>query len=303
MTSTWPSFTLFNRPVFAVLALVALFWMASAPASAARADDWFVDITNDRVDGVRQQLRRGVDPNRRAEDGTPSIMHAIREGAWQVYDLLAANKRTDVNALNDLGETPLMYLAVVGETKRAAALIARGAEVNKLGWTPLQYAVSRGHLDTARLLLDKGALINAPGPDGTTALMMAAYSGEQSVVQYLLNRGADPTMLTTRQETAGDWARRKGFDDLGRKLDAVESRVLAYRDALRREAGKVTVFGLDGASQSHTEVRATSAIPKPDLSLEARGADTGPGSAAQESPNGGTSRYFDLDRFNQPSAP
>lgn len=303
MTSTWPSLTVFNRVAFVILALAALLWTLAAPASAARSDDWFVDITNDRVDSVRQQLRRGVDPNRRAQDGTPSIMHAIREGAWQVYDLLAATKRTDVNALNDLGETPLMYLAVVGETKRAAALIARGAEVNKLGWTPLQYAVSRGHADTARLLLEKGALINAPGPDGTTALMMAAYSGDQAVVQYLLNQGADPTMVTTRKETAGDWARRKGFDDLGRKLDDVESRVLAYRKALRREAGQVTVFGLDGASQSHTDVRTTSAIPKPDLSLEAHRASTAPAKDEPATPESGTSKYFDLDRFNQPSAP
>src|SRR3546814_11395976 len=66
---------------------------------------------------------------------------------WDVYDLLAANKKTALNAININRETPLMYLAVVGETKRAQDLIRRGAMVNRLGWTPLQYAASKGHLD------------------------------------------------------------------------------------------------------------------------------------------------------------
>src|SRR5690606_7179149 len=103
------------------------------------------------------------------------------EGAWNVYDVLISNRKTDLNAVNFNRETPLMYLAILGETKRAENLIRRGAEVNRLGWTPLQYAASKGQLETVRMLVAHKALVNAPAPDGTTALMMAAYAGSEEV--------------------------------------------------------------------------------------------------------------------------
>src|SRR3546814_8503046 len=105
---------------------------------------------------------------------------------WDVYDLLAANKKTALNAININRETPLMYLAVVGETKRAQDLIRRGAMVNRLGWTPLQYAASKGHLDTVKMLVANKALVNAPGPDGTTTLMMARSEEHTSELQSLM---------------------------------------------------------------------------------------------------------------------
>src|SRR5690606_6455896 len=97
-----------------------------------------------------------------------------RDGAWGVYDVLAAHPKTARNAINKHRETPLMYLAVAGQTQRAQTLINKGALVNRLGWTPLQYAASKGHLDTVKMLVNNKAIVNSPGPDGTTALMMAA---------------------------------------------------------------------------------------------------------------------------------
>src|SRR5690606_23945675 len=108
------------------------------------------------------QLALGDDPNAVNKDGQPSVMVAIREGAWKVYDLLVRHRQINVNAVNANDETPLMYLAVIGDTKRAADLIAKGAEVNRLGWTPLHYAASKGHLATVKLLLSHKALVNAP---------------------------------------------------------------------------------------------------------------------------------------------
>ncbi len=72
----------------------------------------------------------------------------------------------------------------------AEELIAAGAQVNRLGWTPLHYAASRGRAQTARMLIAHGAIINAPGPDGTTPLMMAALSGNAEVVDLLRRNAA-----------------------------------------------------------------------------------------------------------------
>src|SRR5690606_30864243 len=106
-------------------------------------------------------------------------------------------------------ETPLMYLAVLGETKRAQALIRRGAMVNRLGWTPLHYAASTGKVETAKMLIANKAIIDAPAPDGTTALMMAAHSGSSSMVQLLLDHGAEVTTRNLQKLDAADWAREK----------------------------------------------------------------------------------------------
>lgn len=289
--------------------LAALSFAVASVAWAA-PKNWWIHIKNDRVADVKTMVSRGIDVNSVNAEGEPAIMQAIKEGAWQVFDLLAADRRTNVNAQNRLGETPLMYLAVVGESERARKLIQRGAEVNRLGWTPLQYAASRGHLSMVNLLLANDAHVNAPGPDGTTALMMAAFSGEQPIVQRLLDAGADPTMQTLQKERAADWARKRGFDDLGRKLDEVAERVLAYRDALRKQANQVVTYGLDSSwGSSSAAASHQPQIPAPDLRLDST--TTASGKAAQtksaasrndavpESSGQGTSRYFDLKRFDE----
>src|SRR5690606_34658556 len=127
----------------------------------ANPASWWVDITNNRVAKVQEALERGADPNAVSPGGQPAIMQAIRDGAWDVYDVLAAHPKTVVNAINTNRETPLLYLAVAGQTQRAQDLIRRGALVNRLGWTPLQYAASKGHLETVKMLVANKAVVNA----------------------------------------------------------------------------------------------------------------------------------------------
>lgn len=289
-----------------LLQLIVLATALISASAVAAPKNWWINITNDRASDVRAMIARGVDVNSVNADGEPAIMQAIRQGAWGVYDILAADRRTNVNAENRLGETPLMYLAIVGETARAQALIKRGAQVNRLGWTPLHYAASRGHLDTVKMLLANGAQVNAPGPDGTSALMMAAFSGEQPIVQALLNAGADPAMQTLQKQSAADWARKRGFNELGRKLDAVERRVLDYREALRKQSNQVITYGITapwGSSQPTNTTQQTDIAP-PDLQLDAaqqadKEATRSPDAEPAEEQTQGSSRYFDLKRFDQ----
>ena len=186
-------------------------------ARAVRPADAAVYLVNDQATDVKALLAAGWDPNTRIK-GQPVIMQAVRDGAWRVFDVLAADPRTDLNAANATDETPLMYLAVQGQTARARTLIARGAQVNRLGWTPLHYAASRGHLDTARLLLSHQAIVNAPGPDGTTPLMMAGLAGSRDMVQLLIDAGADPTMRNLSGLSAADWARSAKHENLADAL-------------------------------------------------------------------------------------
>ncbi len=265
-------------------------------AHAANPTDWWVDIANDRVASVQTMLAQGADPNELSPKGQPAIMQAIRDGAWKVYDVLAANPKTALNAINVNRETPLMYLAVLGQTKRAQDLIRRGAMVNRLGWTPLQYAASTGKVETAQMLIAKKALINAASPDGTTALMMAAHSGNEAMVQLLLDHGAEVTTRNLQKLDAADWARNNKHDALGAKLDALTDKVLKQRAALR---GQGAVAG--GSPEAGT------------LKLQDAGAGAGAApakkavpaeSAGKPAPEpSSSSRYFDLDRFNEKPNP
>lgn len=213
-------------------ALLALCVAVSTPAlaQAANPSDWWVYVANDYPDEIKDLLAHGADPNVRYRNGQPALMRAVVDGAWKVFDVLAANPRTDVNAENPAGETPLMYLAIAGQTDRARALMARGAQVNRLGWTPLHYAASKGQLAMAQLLLEHKAMVNAPAPNGETPLMMAALSGNKAMVELLLKAGADVTTLDTKGQDAADWATTGKSSKLAAELKTL----IAQQEAAKR---------------------------------------------------------------------
>ncbi|MEN4923151.1 ankyrin repeat domain-containing protein, partial [Achromobacter spanius] len=215
--------------------LLALAIGLAAPVSqAANSADWWVYVANDYPDDIKALLAQGSDPNVRYKNGQPAIMRAVVDGAWKVFDVLAADKRTDVNAENPAGETPLMYLAIAGQTERARKLIARGANVNRLGWTPLHYAASRGQMEMARLLLANKAMVNAPAPNGETPLMMAALSGRKPMVDLLIKSGADVTTQDTKGQDAAAWATTGKSTALASELSAMIAK--AEDDKRKRRA-------------------------------------------------------------------
>ncbi|OVZ59987.1 hypothetical protein CDO44_10505 [Pigmentiphaga sp. NML080357] len=165
--------------------------VALSAAQAGAAEDFWIAIRNDRASTVKTLLGQGIDPNMVNELSNTPLLEAIKEEAWAVYDVLLADKRIDVNRRNRLNESPLMYLAIRGETARMQALIERGAEVNQPGWTALHYAASKGHDDAVRLLIEHYAYIDAESPGKMTPLMMAMRYNHASTVKLLLDEGAD----------------------------------------------------------------------------------------------------------------
>jgi hypothetical protein len=95
--------------------------LAAPVAQAANMADWWIYVANDKDFDIKPLLDQGANPNRRTDAGQPAIMQAMRDHAWKTYDLLAADPRTDVNATNKQNETPLMFLAILGETETAGS--------------------------------------------------------------------------------------------------------------------------------------------------------------------------------------
>ena len=264
-----------------------------AAAYAANPAVWWNDISNDRAGDVQTLLAQGADPNEANNKGQPAIMQAIRDGAWHVYDILASDRKTAIDAVNSNNETPLMYLAIAGQTKRAEALINRGAKVNRLGWTPLQYAASKGHLDTVKMLIAHKAIVDAPAPDGTTALMMAAFSGSQPVVQALLDAGAEVTTQNLDHHDAADWAHLRKHDDLAKQLAALikktqDQRTIQHAKNQEREAASEASGSGTNATVPAAEVTPETGAAQPAATVP----DASNGTAAGKPENNSSSRYF-----------
>ena len=177
-------------------------------SNAGSYDDFIAAVTFDQPTILEKLLARGLDPNTPNEKGVAGLLVAIQSASPKAAMVLAKHPQTNLNAQNQLGETPLMLAAINNQLELAKVLIDRGADINKAGWTPLHYAATRGHREMMRLLLDNDAYIDSESANGTTPLMMAAYSAPPLAVKLLLEEGADPTLINHGNASALDLALR-----------------------------------------------------------------------------------------------
>ena len=119
-----------------------------------------------------------------------------------------------------------------GNTEAVKQLLEAGTDVNaknNLGDTPLMWAARYGRTETIKLLLEKGADVNRENRHGNTALLFAAYEGSTEMVKLLLEAGAD--VNATNGEDASvlsyayelkDEAKREAIIEMCREYNAVE---------------------------------------------------------------------------------
>lgn len=181
-------------------------------SNAGSYDDFIAAVTFDQPTTIEKLLARGFDPNTPNEKGDAGLLVALQSEAPKSAMILANHPQTNVNVQNQLGETPLMLAAIQNRLELAKVLIARGADVNRAGWTPLHYAATKGHRDMMRLLLENDAYIDSESTNGTTPLMMAAFSTSPLAVKLLLEEGADPTLVNHGNASALDIAVSKDHE-------------------------------------------------------------------------------------------
>ena len=212
---------------------------AEAPAPPARVsmfraatEDEFRDLmlaaARDQPSFVMKLLLSGVDPNQADAQRNTALHKAIMEESERVVKLLIEHPQTDVNALNQAGETPVMLAALRGRLPWVQALVQRGALINEAGFTALHYACSGPDNGVTAWLVSQGAELDARSSNGSTPLMMAAGYGSPDSVEVLLEAGANASLVNDKGLSAIDFARKSGRPELVKRIQAALSAPYPY---------------------------------------------------------------------------
>lgn len=138
-------------------------------------------------------IEKGVDINTRGHGGWSALMIAIGNDHSEIIKLLINNPATDINAVDNNGETALMHASYYGQRETVEQLLARGADIqatNHNGQTALKIAIHKKHKEIENLLLSKGAIPEAPNPNHLTKeLIVACRSGRLEEIKKAVASG------------------------------------------------------------------------------------------------------------------
>ncbi len=165
---------------------------------------------------VRRLLEAGANPNLALLSGETPVMVAARSGSAAVVEELLA-KGANVNAHGARGQTALMWAVSQQHPEVVKVLIGHHADLNLRsdvwsdvmavpphgylpynkaiphgGETALMFAARVGDLPSAKLLVAAGANVKDADAWGVSAVTLAAHSDFGEMVQFLLDKGADP---------------------------------------------------------------------------------------------------------------
>lgn len=165
---------------------------------------------------VRRLLEAGANPNAALLAGETPLMVASRSGNPAVVEQLIA-KGANVNAHGARNQTALMWAVSQKHPDVVKVLLTHRADIHARsetwsqvmavpphgyleynrsipagGETALMFAARVGDLASAKLLVAAGANVNDADAWGVSATSLAAHSGYGEVVEFLLEKGADP---------------------------------------------------------------------------------------------------------------
>jgi ankyrin repeat protein len=165
-------------------------------------------------------LARGADARARSEHNETALHLAAAHGrAREVALLLAHGADASALNEDGMGVAHYAALAGELSVLRelAAAEGAAGAQVrsqldapNGRGDTPLLLAARRGHAPTCAWLLGEGARADAVGSKGETAAALAVRARSYATLALMLSAGASPTLANAKGETPFHHAARAG---------------------------------------------------------------------------------------------
>jgi uncharacterized protein len=139
--------------------------------------------------------------------------------------LIAAG--ANVNAQDDLLDTPYLYAAAEGRLEILRLTLKAGADlrsVNRYGGTGLIPAAHHGHVEVVRELLTTTIAIDHVNRLGWTALLEAIILGDggpahTEIVRLLLGAGANPNLADAQGVSPLRHARQRGYPEIAALLE------------------------------------------------------------------------------------
>lgn len=166
---------------------------------------------------VKRLLDAGANPNLALLSGETPLMVAARTGSASVAQLLIA-KGANVNAFGTRKQNALMWAVGQKHPEVVKVLLASGVDIHARSatWTDveavpphgflpynkaiphgndtaLMFASLVGDVASAELLVAAGANVNDTDAWGVSATAMAAHSNHEELVEFLLEKGANPS--------------------------------------------------------------------------------------------------------------
>ncbi len=171
----------------------------------AGKDDWNLveSVIKRNPQAILMLLKRGADPNAKADGGMTALMFAAESGDTLLVKLLVLNGAdTELSYME--GTTPLLIAVLNQHFQVAHYLLKKGSNPDhrdNLQGSPLLYAAALNDYQMADLLLFYGASDSIRDKDGNTALMTAVYFGQLESADVLLQDGLDPDDLDLKENT------------------------------------------------------------------------------------------------------
>lgn len=186
--------------------VVKLLLDAKADAAAVNANGTtplMFAAASGQAAAVQLLLDRGADVDAKdTTHGQTALMFAAAQGRVDALDLLLQRKAdpnvsTIVSPIITMGER---YKAQTqGKGSRGITSEGGRTDVKAMGgMTALMFAAREGHLAAVRTLVGAGADVNkVNGADNASVLTLAIVNGRLDIAQLLLDRGADPNLMST----------------------------------------------------------------------------------------------------------
>ena len=160
------------------------------------------------AEAAKLLIDHGADVN--AKDSKGYIPLCRSYGASEDVMLALVEGGSDLTALDDRKETPLLMAVRWYKFEAARAMIEKGADIHakgKWGTTALFKVASEGDLDLVKILVEKGARVDHVNSGGYTPLHFAASGYRQDVAAYLISKGAKTNCKTSKGLTPLAYAR------------------------------------------------------------------------------------------------